>query len=225
MRIDRLSFPELNPVRTTVLDALTALSSNVVLARKVLALSARQDDELAANRLLREAPTRPALERYTGVLYEALDYPSLPPAARRRADSRLVVASALFGALRPRDAIPSYRLSGGVCLPGLGSLRRLWRSVLPATLAVPGTVLDLRSAAYQALAPVPGAITVRVVSVRPDGRRMVVSHHNKSHKGMLARAMCTTTSRLTGPGSVLAAAEEAGLRVSRTGSSSLELLA
>ena len=40
--------------------------------------------------------------------------------------------------------------------------------------------MDLRSGSYAALAPVPGAVTLEVLSERPDGSRAVVSHFNKA---------------------------------------------
>ena len=50
-------------------------------------------------------------------------------------------------------------------------------------------IVDLRSGAYRNLGTVPGAVTVRVESVRPDGTRKVVSHFNKHYKGLLAREL------------------------------------
>ena len=52
-------------------------------ARAALGLSEGQTDELERNRALRSAPTRPAIEQYTGVLYDALDAGTLDAAARR----------------------------------------------------------------------------------------------------------------------------------------------
>ncbi|MGA8112986.1 MAG: peroxide stress protein YaaA [Actinocatenispora sp.] len=224
LRTESLSFPSLNPVRARLMDSLRTLSSNVAVARKVLKLSEHQDAELANNLVIHESPTRPAIQRYTGVLYEGLDYASLSATARRRADRTLVVSSALFGAVRPRDPIPAYRLSGGATLPDLGPLRSVWRQSLVPVLADAELVLDLRSAAYQALAPVPDAVTVRVLSVRPDGSRTVVSHHNKSHKGRLARALCTAARPARSVNDVITAAREADLRLSVVDRRTLELL-
>ena len=118
----------------------------------------------------------PAIERYTGVLYDALDVRSLTRAQRRRAGGRLAVGSALFGLLRAEDPVPAYRLSAGSSLPGLPSLRSLWKPVLTDVLAgVDDLVVELRSGAYAELAPVPGAVTVQVLSERPDGTRAVVA--------------------------------------------------
>ena len=71
---------------------------------------------------------------YTGVLYDALDLPSLDAAARRRANRWLVVVSALHGAVRPGDRITAYRLSMGVDLPGVGRLAATWRPGLDQVL-------------------------------------------------------------------------------------------
>jgi cytoplasmic iron level regulating protein YaaA (DUF328/UPF0246 family) len=216
LRLDSLSFPTLNTVRARLLDALVALAADAPLARRALKLTGHQDAELAVNAALWSLPTMPALHRYTGVLYDALDYRSLPADARRRANGRLVVVSALFGALRPTDPIPAYRLSGGVSLPGIGPLRQVWPRVLAPALRDAGFVVDLRSAAYLALAPVPGAVTVRVVGV--------ASHVNKAHKGRLARVLVSTPGRVSSVDGVLAAAADAGLKLVATGDRSLDLL-
>jgi cytoplasmic iron level regulating protein YaaA (DUF328/UPF0246 family) len=186
-----LSFPGLTDVRRTVLEAVQRLAVREPdLLRQALGLSPRQAGELAADTVLTSSPTLPALRRYTGVLYDALDHASLAGPARRRATTSLVVASALFGLVRATDRVPAYRLSGGTVLPGLGGLAPLWRPVLePELAAAGGLVVDLRSGAYAALARVPGAVQVRVLR-EVDGRRSVVSHDNKYTKGLLARALC-----------------------------------
>ncbi len=189
-----LSFPELRPVRIELASALVELAGDSPASRAALGLSARQDDEIARNAALRTSPTLPALERYTGVLYDALDVPSMTRARRSRAASRLAIGSALFGVLRASDPIPAYRLSAGSALPGLPTLRVLWNPALSRVLtAVDDLVVDLRSGAYAELAPVPGAVTVQVLSERRDGTRSVVSHANKATKGRLARFLATTT--------------------------------
>jgi len=189
-----LTAPELTPLREQLVEAVVSLSADVPAARAALGLSAKQDDEIARNAALRTSPTMPAIERYTGVLYDALDVRSLTRAQRSRAAGRLAVGSALFGLLRADDAVPAYRLSAGSTLPGLPTLRSTWKPVLTDVLAdIDDLVVDLRSGAYAELAPVPGAVTVQVLSERPDGTRAVVSHFNKAHKGRLARLLATTT--------------------------------
>src|SRR4051794_19657892 len=199
--LDALSSPSLTPVRAQLVDALVALADDRPAARAALGLSEQQDGEIARNAALLGATTAPALERYTGVLYDALDVRSLTKAGRARAAARLAVGSALFGLVRDGDRIPAYRLSAGSQLPGLPTLRALWKPALSSVLAdVDDLVVDLRSGSYAQLAPVPGAVTVQVLSERPDGARAVVSHFNKAHKGRLARVLATTTAE---PGDVV----------------------
>ncbi|MGY1638426.1 peroxide stress protein YaaA [Geodermatophilus sp. SYSU D00742] len=223
--LDALTSPELTAVRTEVAKTLVDLAADLPASRAALGLSPKQDDEIARNAALFTSPTMPALERYTGVLYDALDVRSLSRAQRARADRRLAVSSALFGLVRGSDAVPAYRLSAGSALPGRPTLRALWRPVLGPVLAdVDELVVDLRSSSYAALAPVPGAVTVDVLSERPDGSRSVVSHFNKAHKGRVARLLATTTAE---PGDVVrlrALLRRAGLHVEHDGGTVLTLV-
>jgi cytoplasmic iron level regulating protein YaaA (DUF328/UPF0246 family) len=86
-----------------------------------------------------------------------------------------------------------------------------------ADLAVDELVVDLRSGSYAALGRLPNAVAVDVVAQHRDGRRTVVSHFNKAHKGRLARILATTRSEPNDTGAVAAIARRAGLRVERRG--------
>jgi uncharacterized protein len=186
-----LSFPSLTPVRQRVVEAVQrAARTDPDGLRRALGLSDGQAGHVEDDAGLTTSPTLPALARYTGVVYDALDAASLRGPARRRANASLVVASALLGLVRPSDRVPAYRLSGGTCVPGLGGLAAVWRPALEPELAAhPGLVVDLRSGAYAALARVPHAVQVRVLR-ETGGRRTVVSHDNKWTKGLLARGLC-----------------------------------
>jgi uncharacterized protein len=215
-----LSSPELQPLRTNLVDELTALAADRPASRRALGLSPAQDAEIDRNAALRTSPTLPALHRYTGVLYDALDAGSLRGAQAARADDRLAVVSALFGLVRARDAIPAYRLSAGSRLPDGRTLAARWRPVLDpllARLSRDELLVDLRSGSYAALGVAPGAVTVDVVAERDDGSRSVVSHFNKAHKGRLARALCATRSDPGDAAAVAGVARRAGLRVERRG--------
>ena len=153
------------------------LAADPEASRRALGLSPSQDAEIERNAALRTSPTLPAIQRYTGVLYDALDVRSLRGAEAARATARLAVGSALFGVLRADDQIPAYRLSATSKLPGSPSLSSRWRPVLEpvlAELADAELVVDLRSGSYAALGRVPGAVRVDVLAEHPDGRRTVV---------------------------------------------------
>ena len=223
--LNALTAPQLTPVRTEIAEALVKLADDVPSSRAALGLSPRQDDEIERNGRLWTSPTRPALERYTGVLCDALDVGSMTRAQRARADRRLAVGSALFGLVRGHDQIPAYRLSAGSALPGLPTLRALWRPVLSPVLAdIDELVVDLRSGSYSALAPVPGAVTVDVVSERPDGSRSVVSHFNKAHKGRVARLLALTTAEPADVVRLRSLLRRAGLHVEHDRGNALTLV-
>lgn len=211
-----LWLPGLAGARRALFDALTGLAADVSATARALGISEAQARELAkVNAALWSSPTRPALARYTGVLYDALGVAALTKAQRAKADARLAIGSALFGVVKADDPIPNYRLSAGSKLPGFGTLAAHWRPVLEPALAAEdlGLVVDLRSGGYHQLGKAPGAVTATVVTERPDGTRAVVSHSNKHHKGLLARALATTRAEPTDLKGVAAVARKAGMRV------------
>ncbi len=227
LELDRLSWPELNGARKQLADDLVALAADLPASRTALGVSARQDSEVARNAVLWTSPTAPALLRYTGVLYDALDYRSLRGAAADRAAARLAVGSALFGLVRASDPVPGYRLSAGSTLPGRTGLTTLWRPLLEPILAgVDELVVDLRSGSYAALGRAPGAVTVTVLNERPDGSRSVVSHFNKAHKGQVARLLAGSRAEPSDARDVARLLRRAGMRIeaSGPGGAALELI-
>jgi len=193
--LGRLSAPELTPAREQVLGALSELCrSDPDRAMQVLGLGPTQAGDVRRNADLLDAPTARADAIYTGVLYESLDLATLDAAARRRASRRLAVISSVFGLLRPGDRIPSYRLGGGVNMPGLGVVSAHWRAHLDDTVraaAGSGLVVDLRSTTYAAFWRPPAGLGRKVATVRVlhevGGQRKVVSHFNKATKGRIVR--------------------------------------
>ncbi len=227
LELDQLSFAELTRTRERVGSTLVRMATNPARAAKVLGLGRTQAGEVRHNEQLLASPTMPAIRRYTGVLYDALDYASLTPAERARADARLAVGSALFGLVRASDPIPTYRLSGGTKLPRLGTLGAVWKPTLGPVLtsiADEELVVDLRSGAYRALAPIDDALTVRVLSERPDGSRGVVSHFNKATKGLLARLLARTSGECSSVSDVMRVARRGGLHVEQVDDLAIDIV-
>ncbi|KUG57189.1 MULTISPECIES: YaaA family protein [Kocuria] len=209
-----LSFPELTAAREQVLAELSATSARDD-ALELLGVGERLRGEVERNTRLGTEPAAPALSVYTGVLYDALDPAGMTGAQRAAAAESLVVVSALWGAVRPEDRIPAYRLSMGAELPGLGRLAAHWKQHLPAVLgaaAGDGIVVDCRSAAYAAAWRGPRERTVGVKVVRErHGKRQVVSHMAKHTRGLLARHLVERAAegeRPATPQELLAAARE-----------------
>jgi uncharacterized protein len=219
--VGRLSRPALNRARSAVLDAVVTLAADPAGAARVLHLGAKQAGEIERNAHLRRAPVLPAVQRYTGVVYDALDAATLPAPARAWLDEHLLIASALFGLLGPEDPIPAYRLSGGTALPGL-SLKRHWMEpIRRALVRERDFILDARSAAYVALGPAPAGSAVLHVEDAASGRAL--NHFNKYAKGDLARRLALAAPDLRSRDDLLDWARGAGLRLEPRGASDVVL--
>jgi uncharacterized protein len=185
-----LSFPSLTAARRSAIAGLRAISKSVATSTKALGLGPTQRFEIDRNRAIATSKTMPAIERYTGVLYDAIGVASLDVVARDYLARHVVIHSALFGLVRADDPIPAYRFSHDTRIPGT-SLPRIWRDANAAILeAEPGLVLDLRSESYVHLGPASDrTIFLRVVSVDGTGHRRALNHFNKHGKGELIRAL------------------------------------
>lgn len=208
-----IAFPELDEARAQVMASLSAaMVSPEPLRAKLLGV---KGDALAAattaNSSVSTAPTRATIDRYTGVLYDALDAATLPAVSRRRLNRQVIIFSGVFGATRPGDRIPDHKLKMSAGLAPMGTLATWWRR--PLTDAMASSVQrrmvwnllplehDAAWAPPEAGTAAPGAPTA-VVSVRfldekprrPGEVRTFtsVSHWNKLLKGALVRHVLAT---------------------------------
>lgn len=161
---------------------------------------------------LRQAPAAPAAEVYTGVLYQRLELPQLSATARKR----VLIASALWGVVRPDDRIPYYKFPPKTRLEGIGAPAAYWRPALVEALPDEEgeLIVDMRSAAY-ATAWKPQRATLLAVRAfsESDGERKAVSHMAKAVRGDVARALLQAKKPPADPESAAAIAEAAGFTV------------
>ncbi|AJM77887.1 YaaA family protein [Rathayibacter toxicus] len=190
--LEQLTFPALLQRRRTLRDAVVTLAADREASARALKLGPRQLDEILRNADLLTAPGMSAVDRFDGVLYEALDAASLSEQERVSLGRRVLIQSALWGPIGALDAIPAYRLSHDSRVPGI-SLKRWWADAAGEVLAtLSGLVLDLRSEAYAALGPLMFSETrwfVRVRSRDSDGQLRNLNHVNKKSKGLFVRAL------------------------------------
>ena len=177
-----------------MITAARSVSSEESSARTALKLGPKSIEDRFRNLALETSGTMPAIDRYTGVLYDPLGAPDADAATRAWWFEHVIVQSAMFGPVGGGDPIPAYRLSHDSRL-GTVRLSSHWPEpaarVLSARTAG-GLVLDLRSEGYRQLGPVPDAVAPRVVSVDGAGRRKALNHWNKTAKGRLVSLLART---------------------------------
>lgn len=204
-----LSTAALAPTRSALLAALrrSARTDRAALAGGLRLPASSAVLSLRATLAAGSAPTRPALDRYTGVVYQALGASTLSPGARLRADGSVLVMSGLWGVVRGGDLVPDYRVPASGTVPGHGGVTAHWRRPLAAAMPdVVGDqpVLDLRSTDYQGLwRPGPAlrdqVLAVRVLARRPSGQVGPVSYHAKWVKGLVVRHVMSSRRRYADP--------------------------
>jgi uncharacterized protein len=188
----KLSFSELDATRARIQNALVLLSSKPDEARAALKLGTKQLAELQLNLELPNPKLMPALDRYDGVLYQALKQTPLTPTQLANAGKMVFIQSSLFGLISALDLIPSYRLSAGSKLPGI-NLRQAWMDAHREVWEHFDSqiVIDLRSKAYAGLAPIPETVEwyeVEVLEEDGQGVRKALNHFNKAAKGAFVRS-------------------------------------
>ena len=204
----------LDPARDRLIAELSKLCKDETKAVKKLKLGKKSKEEIQKNLNLMTSGTMPALERYSGVLFEALSYSTLSASGLKRAGEQLFIQSALFGLLPAMEMIPDYRFSAVSKLEGI-DLRELWieahKKVWPRLI---GPILDLRSKDYQHINPAPDDKEVYVVQVMAeDGKAL--NHFNKKTKGLFTRS--ALENGLNDATEISKVAEAAGLRAKITG--------
>ena len=140
--------------------------------------------------------TLPAIEIYDGVLYQGLGWDSLSAIQKKRANSRVLIVSALFGLVKPLDQIFQYKIK-------IDS--KLWRAAIAAvsTKFVSELVIDCRSSTYKSVWTVnpEKTVDVRVFKVT-SAERSVITHMSKKYRGELTRHLLMQATDPTTPADV-----------------------
>jgi uncharacterized protein len=193
------SFPGLADARGEVARALADAMADPALAGRLLGVKGEAlEAARTANGALDEGPVLPAIDRYTGVLYDHLDAPTLDAGARARLDAEVVIVSGLWGLVRPDDPLPDYKLKIDAALPPLGRLATWWRPQLTPVLdraTRRRVVWDLLPGAHGKVWADPDAapalrVTAAFAAEQRRGGEVVrtsVTHWSKALKGNLAR--------------------------------------
>ena len=176
--------------------------AKVNLAKLVLSKELFEIRSRLLTKSLAVAPAARAMDVYTGVLYQALDWKSLSARAQARGEKSILISSAIFGVLRPSDLIPNYKAKIKVSD---------WKAALKPALDGLGAdlIIDCRSSTYAGTWQPSPANTVAVrVFKKEKGKISVITHLSKKYRGELTRVLLKAGKVPKTPDELLAIAEQ-----------------
>lgn len=151
-------------------------------------LGIKKLDELALYRHdITTLPVMKAIQRYSGVAFDYLDYTSLEPLSQKYINEHLILFSNLFGILKPDDLIPHYKLKQA---QSIGEIKtdRYYQEAITEILdsyLKNEELLDIRAGYYDKFyKPKIPCTTLKFIQ---NGK--VVSHWAKAYRGKVLRLL------------------------------------
>ncbi len=181
-----LLFKELLPYRTKLLHTYTNVlqKGDIPTLSKMFGLK-KEADILAHKKDIIHELTMKAIQRYTGVAFDHLDYEELDREAQAYIDSHVILFSNLFGPIRASDLIPEYKLKQGEAVGDIKTEKFYHEhsaALMEAYLAE-DEILDLRAGFYDKFyKPAKPYTTLKFIK---EGK--VVSHWAKAYRGIVLR--------------------------------------
>lgn len=142
--------------------------------------------QLASHTIL-TALTCKAINRYSGVAYDYLDYANLSPEQQTFIDEHTIIFSNLFGPLLAKDAIPDYKLQQGSSL-GNFKVESFYKEHFSAALddfLKDEFIIDLRAGFYEKFY----TLKQPYVTMKFLKNGKVVSHFAKAYRGLVLRQL------------------------------------
>lgn len=184
--IGSLLFETLAPYRTNLLHRYINILQKGDLQELSNMFGLKKESDILANKkdIVHEL-TMKAIERYTGVAFEYLDYPDLNKEAQAYVDTHVILFSNLFGPIRACDMIPQYRLKQGSAV-GEIKTEKFYRehgAALVESYLADEEILDLRAGFYNKFyKPQKPYTTLKFIK---EGK--VISHWAKAYRGIVLR--------------------------------------
>mgnify|MGYP001253107887 CR=1 FL=1 len=131
------------------------------------------------------SPCAPAIERYTGVVYEHINWETLSENAQQYMEKYICIFSGLFGMLTPKTPIPDYKLKMNVL-----SLQHHWSPVLTEELKNETLIIDLLPQVHRkAYNPNKKNVITVDFQIISKGKKTAAGHFGKAVKGEFIRYM------------------------------------
>ena len=128
------------------------------------------------------SPCAPAIERYTGVVYEHIDWSTLSEKAKDYMEKYIYIFSGLFGLLTPKTPIPDYKLKMNVL-----SLQHHWCPFLTEALQNEKVIIDLLPQVHRKAYNKGKNVISIDFQVIKKGKKSAAGHFGKAVKGQFIR--------------------------------------
>lgn len=135
------------------------------------------------NNHLLTSKTMPAIQRYNGVVYKGIDYPSLDLKEQQYFNQHVRIVSALFGLVEPDRYIPDYKLK----IDKLGA-DKYWKPLNQCELT-DYFVLDCLPQAHKKAVSYDEGQAIEFMFIK-NGKKISAGHHGKLIKGKFVRWLC-----------------------------------
>ena len=186
--INKLSFDKLSLTRKELLSAYQHIidTKNMLLIKKMFGFKKDTDIQNYLVDILSQ-PTLKAIQRYTGVAYDYINYQSLDKNAQTYIDKNVLIFSNLFGILKADDFIPTYRLKQGEPINTIYTDKAYKESLKPILdeYLQDKDILDLRANYYQKFYKISHPYTT--LKFLKNGK--VVSHWAKAYRGIVLKTI------------------------------------
>lgn len=181
-------FPDFFDKRELVLDRYTKFINQSNVEELKIWFGLKDEKEVRKyQESLMNKPSIKAIQRYTGVVFDALEYNSLNTNEQSFIDNNVYLFSNLFGPLRANDMIPDYRFKQGAKLPNI-NVEKFYKDNFTEILddELGNEIIDIRASYYEKFYQIKKANVLTFKFIK-DGK--VVSHWAKYYRGKLLRTI------------------------------------
>jgi cytoplasmic iron level regulating protein YaaA (DUF328/UPF0246 family) len=190
---DSFIFKELYDKRMEVVDRYNNLVSTSTKDELKSFFGLKKDSDIkkySINPL--QEPTKKAIQRYTGVAYDAIEYNQLDISTQKYIDENVIIFSNLFGPIRADNLIPDYKYKQGAKLPDI-NVEKFYKDNFSDTLDeyLGGEVVDLRAGYYEKFYK----IKANYLTFKFLKGGKVVSHYAKKYRGILLKEIAKTDAK------------------------------
>ncbi len=184
--LSSLMLSQLTPVREELFKEYNKIvtSNDLKQLSKMFGLK-KEADILKYAKDITASPTLKAIQRYTGVAFDHLEYESLNTETQEYIDTNVILFSNLFGAIKASDKIPLYRLKQGEVVGELNPAK-IYKTALKEPLdnyLENEDILDIRAGFYDKFYK--PSKTYTTLKFLKNGK--VVSHWAKAYRGIVLK--------------------------------------